>query len=80
MVMLAAAYVAAGDDGMLRIAAAFDCERRAGAGQCPGRCLGDPAGLTPASRRLILSAANRWMRLRPIAEHRVGARRAARCW
>ena len=45
MVMLAAAYVAAGDERTHANCRGVRLERRAGAGQRPGRCLGDPAGL-----------------------------------
>ena len=45
MVMLVAAYVAAGDERTHADCRGVRLERRAGAGQRPGRCLGDAAGL-----------------------------------
>ena len=45
VVLMVATYIAAGDERMMRIAAAFDWNGVLRAGQCPGRCLGDAAAL-----------------------------------
>ena len=44
-VLMVAAYVAAGDERRLRVGGGVRLERRAVAGQCQGRRLGDAAGL-----------------------------------
>ena len=78
MVMLVAAYFAAGDERMLRIAAAFDWNGVLAPGQCPGRCLGDAADLyRQAAGDSVRQPRCGFARQRSAV---AGARRAARCW